>query len=82
MGTKLIRKIKRIEILSCEEPKGDNTKTQYAPTESMVVDERDVFDVFTPLRHGAVINDKVALFTRIVVEVELLRDRNQDFVHK
>lgn len=79
---KPIGKVKGIEVFSCKKPQCDNAITQKRSANTVVVDERNVFNVPAPLRDGAVINDKVTLFERVFFELVFFGYLQYDQVHK
>ena len=67
-----IGKVKGVEVFSGKKPKAHNTIPQKASPHTVIVNERDVFDVTAPLRQGAVINDKVTFFERVSLKAEFV----------
>ena len=53
---KTVSKIQRIEVLSGEQPQRDHRETQYASSQGVVLNERDVVNVFATFADGRIVN--------------------------
>jgi hypothetical protein len=67
---KTIGKVKGVKVLSGKKAKGHNAILQKGSPYTVIVNERDVFNVPAPFRDGAVINDKVTLFEGVFLEAQ------------
>ena len=79
---KAIGKVNRKEVFPGEKPKGYNAISQQASSNTVIVNERDIFNIFPSFRKRAIINDKVALFYGIFLELEHFRYLDDDRIHK
>ena len=57
-----IGKIKGVEVFTGKKPKAHNAIPQKASPDTVIVNERNVFNVAAPLRQRTVIDDKATLF--------------------
>jgi hypothetical protein len=69
-----IGKIKRIIAAAGEQSQADQAKPENTATETMIINIRDVLDVFAAFRDDRIIDDKIALLTGVFINTGLMAD--------
>ena len=65
-----IGEVHGVEVVTGKKAKGYKGKPQDTATKSMVINKRDIFNLSTPLRDRAVVNDQVPFLHSVPIKLE------------